>query len=818
MTLTLAPTVMAHSVESPFIVPFVIGSNNVPIGLIKVWNDDTNLYVLFEIDEESYPDYAMGESHLEVSNTPLNWKAPGLWTYSHVYTPYAIQDLYTIPLASIDGGVGLGATIYLMAHATIYYRGIRIGSAYGLSFKGSFSYTIQEAPPTTPTLSIVKTGPLEAYPGGRYLYTIVVTNAGNCIVENVEVKDKLPDGVKPAHPEAPGTPTGVYDEYNNVISWSLGTLGINAIVVITFEVVLDSDLIHGTKLINNATAFGSNAYPVWDEWNTTVVAGPRLSIEKVGPIVSYPGDIITYTIAVHNIGNETAYNVQVTDTIDLSLVEYVSSTPIGAISVDKVTWHLGTLNKGVTMLITLVVRVRETVQNGTTIRNAVEVTWKDYTGQTYPTEYYEWITRVLSNPHLDIFKSGPLNAHPNQIIEYTISVVNLGGSSAFNVTVSDKLPPGTTYVGASPTPTLSNNQWVNWTIPEIRAGQTITFTIWINMTVYPITCQYVINNVTTTWKDALGRTYGPKWDASITSVCSSPLLVINKTGDQKGTINQILSFTINVTNIGGSRAVNARIWDDLPYNLTLISSSPNCTFYDIYTGRIVWEFEAIEPGETISIFLTVNVSDAKYDGIWVFNNVYANWTSDEGIPYGPITDIHPIQLFVNPYVKISKSGPAEARVGAIVTYTITLSNPTQTKLSDMTLVDYLCTRVSYVSSSPSGTYDSATHTVTWPSLSINPGETLTFQVVVRVNPDLPEGTLIVNEAVVTWPAGSEMDTYTTRIIALPPSPPVGGTIVSQPLLQILAAIIIVIAAAATTITIALKKSRTKRTIIWLKSM
>ena len=217
---------------------------------------------------------------------------------------------------------------------------------------------------------------------------------GNCIVENVEVKDKLPNGVKSAHLEAPGTPTGTYNEYNNVVTWSLGTMDVNATVVITLEVVLDANLMHGTKLTNNATAFGTNAYPVWDEWNTAVIAGPRLSIEKAGPTVSYPGGIITYTIAVHNIGSEAAYDVQVTDTIDLSLVEYVSSTPIGSISIDKITWHLGTLGKGAAALITLTVKARETLQNGATIRNIVEVAWKDYIGQTYPMERYEWITHV----------------------------------------------------------------------------------------------------------------------------------------------------------------------------------------------------------------------------------------------------------------------------------------------------------------------------------------------------------------------------------------------------------------------------------------
>jgi len=193
LMLTAVQFVSAHIFGAPYTVPFVMGATNIPIGFIKVWNDENNLYVLFEIDLESYPDYAMSESHLEVSTSPLSWSAPGQWTYSHTYTPYATSDLYTIPLSSIDGGVPVGDKIYLMAHAAICDTKracVHVGSAYGLSFKGSFNYTIQE-PKIPPALSIVKTGPLEAYPGGTYLYTIIVTNVGASAVENVNVTDKL---------------------------------------------------------------------------------------------------------------------------------------------------------------------------------------------------------------------------------------------------------------------------------------------------------------------------------------------------------------------------------------------------------------------------------------------------------------------------------------------------------------------------------------------------------------------------------------------------------------------------------------------------
>lgn len=402
--------VSAHSVESPYSVPLVIGAHNIPIGFVKVWNDNESLYVLFEIDTDSYPDYAMCESHLYPSSTPLSWSAPGLWPYSNAYSPCATSDLYVIPLSSI--GVSPGDTVYLMAHATIYEKGVHVGSAYGYSFKGSFNYTVQEKPAEKPVLSIVKTGPLKAYPGGTYLYTIVVYNAGTLPVYNVNVSDKLPDGVRPAHPEAPGTPTGVYDESKNMVNWTLGTIAVNDFVIINLEVVLDESLAPGTILKNNASAVGLGADEVSAQWSTTVIAGPELVVEKVGPVKGYPGGLLSYTIRVSNVGNETAYNVTVIDAMNLALVEYVTSTPIGTSTDNEVMWDLGTMLKGEERLIYLAVRVRSDVPNGTVIDDVVQAKWMDDAGRSYESEPYHWVTTIYSNPLLNITKLGSLEARP----------------------------------------------------------------------------------------------------------------------------------------------------------------------------------------------------------------------------------------------------------------------------------------------------------------------------------------------------------------------------------------------------------------------
>ncbi|MEM2228297.1 MAG: hypothetical protein QXR82_05815 [Candidatus Bathyarchaeia archaeon] len=689
-----------------------------------------------------------------------------------------------------------------MAHATIYDGSIHVGSAYGLYFKGSFQYTIQAEPPTTPELSIVKTGPLEAYPGGTYLYTIVVTNVGNCPVENVEVMDQLPSGVKPAYPNAPGTPTGTYDSGSNKVTWNLGTMGIGAVVTITLEVVFSSNLELCNTVTNTVSAKGTDAAEVEASWETHIIAGPELSVEKVGPTKSYPDGLLVYTIKVSNIGSATAYNVVVKDTIDLTKVEYVSSTPVGTVSGNTITWILPTpmlpYPTGEDVYITLTVRVKSNVANEAVIADNVEVRWKDSTGQDYGPETDEWVTTVYTKPLLTIVKTGSLYAHPDEIIEYEITVVNIGGSKATNVKVIDTLPGEVEYISSNPPGVYDTTlHTITWNLGVIEPGGTVNLTVKVKaLSVSGKQIWEVIDEAEAQWSDEEGGEYDPVKDAFVTIVSTLPSLKIDKAGDQKGMIDEVLTLTISVTNVGGSAAIDIEVVDDLPYGLTLLSSNPAYTSYDSSTGKIIWksnQLGTINPDETKIITLTVKVIVVEYDGIWIFNNVYANWYDEEKNFFGPISDIHPVQLFVDPYAEVSKSGPIQAYADSTITYTITLTNPTESKLSNVKLTDSLPARVTYISSNPPGVYDVDLHTITWSNLEVDAGKTLTFQVKVEIDSDLLEGAIIVNEAIVTWPEGSDADVASTKILVPPPpSPPptrppyVGGEFYSINKLVILA--------------------------------
>ncbi|MFC5849779.1 SdrD B-like domain-containing protein [Deinococcus petrolearius] len=88
-------------------------------------------------------------------------------------------------------------------------------------------------------------------------------------------------------------------------------------------------------------------------------------------------------------------------------------------------------------------------------------------------------------------------------------------------------------------------------------------------------------------------------------------------------------------------------------------------------------------------------------------------------------------------VGLSKSGPAFARPGATIGYTLTVKNSSVTAARGVVLTDSLPAGVTYVGSTPAGTYDAATQKVTWTVGSLGANTTQTYAVTVTAPTDRP---------------------------------------------------------------------------------
>lgn len=174
-----------------------------------------------------------------------------------------------------------------------------------------------------------------ASPGDTLLYTVTLTNAGTGRARDVIFQDTITDpnlnwaGNVDVTPDYPFTDTG------NGVQVDIGDLLINTTVTITFRAQINSTPpTEISKVTNQGLVGGSNFASVpTDDPRTTLLNDATTTViipsEMVEPYKTWalttdadlnsypsPGDTITYTITIENLGNISASNVFFTDTPD----------------------------------------------------------------------------------------------------------------------------------------------------------------------------------------------------------------------------------------------------------------------------------------------------------------------------------------------------------------------------------------------------------------------------------------------------------------------------------------------------------------------
>jgi len=213
--------------------------------------------------------------------------------------------------------------------------------------------------------------PNPATQGGRFDYTLTVTNAGPAPTTDVNLTDQLPSGVR--FVQAAAT-QGVCSTAQQYVQCALGTLdgGRNVTVTITVNAVQNG------SIYNTASVMGREYDPY--EGNNTATAvtdvqpgnqwAAELSVSNaVDQATANPGDTLTYTITVANAGPAVAIGTHLDDQLP-SGAQFVSATPtVGSCSPSStdVVCELGDLASAATATVTVAVRVN---QPGTAVNTA----------------------------------------------------------------------------------------------------------------------------------------------------------------------------------------------------------------------------------------------------------------------------------------------------------------------------------------------------------------------------------------------------------------------------------------------------------------
>jgi uncharacterized repeat protein (TIGR01451 family) len=180
----------------------------------------------------------------------------------------------------------------------------------GLDFGNRATASVQD-------LAVAVSGGI-ARPGFQKYFGIRWENLGTVAVTNAVVTFTLP--VQTTHLEA--SPGGTHAA--GVITWNLGTVAAGATGWLWERVQIPASVPRGAVLTSSAVInprTGDVTVANNTDWESQIVQG---SFDPNDKVVSPAGavdrtDTLRYTIRFQNVGNDTAFNIRITDSIDASL-------------------------------------------------------------------------------------------------------------------------------------------------------------------------------------------------------------------------------------------------------------------------------------------------------------------------------------------------------------------------------------------------------------------------------------------------------------------------------------------------------------------
>ena len=411
--------------------------------------------------------------------------------------------------------------------------------------------------------------PDPALVGEPVTYTLVVRNTGPQAATGVRLTDDLPAGV--AFESA--TPTqGTCAEVGGTVTCSLGALAGGDTASVEIEVTPQAV---GT-LTNQARVASDVNDPDPDDnaatTETAVDPVADLSVTKSGaPDPVLAGELLTYTVAVHNSGPSSASGVSLFDTLPAG-VTFESAVPSRGNCSDSggtVGCALGTLADGEGASVLITVRAREpgTVTNQANVLSFVADS--DSEDNSARAE-----TTVLAAADLSLTKSAAPDPVPaGAQVTYTLAVQNAGPQAATGVTVTDDLPAGVTFDSATPTQgsCAEAGGEVACALGTVASGDAAS----VELKVTAVDPGAITNEAGVTSDIADPRPADNRASAATTVDPVADLSVTSSDAPDPVPPGELLTYTLEVRNGGTHAATAVQLVDDLPAEVAFESATPS---------------------------------------------------------------------------------------------------------------------------------------------------------------------------------------------------------------------------------------------------
>jgi len=326
-----------------------------------------------------------------------------------------------------------------------------------------------------------------------------------------------------------------------------------------------------------------------------------LGIAKTAPAIVAPGAPISWTLTVHNFSLGTSAGFTVSDAIPPSVTGVTSPTPGCSVIVNQVTCVVATpLAPGGDFAITINGTAPPTF--ATPMPNTATVTGSD----PDPNAINDSSTSASStagSADLSIVKSAsPSPAVPGETVTYTLLVTNAGPTFAEDVSVSDPLPPGLTFVSASPGCTHASGT-VTCTRASLLNGASASFDV---VAAVASSVRGAIANTATVGSSTNDPT--PANNTSTATVPAAPaadLSVAKSAAPSPAVPGQNVTYTVTVANAGPSDATAVSVRDALSAGLSFVSAGSGCSHA---SGTVTCTQATLASGASTSFQIVAAVS------------------------------------------------------------------------------------------------------------------------------------------------------------------------------------------------------------------
>ncbi len=315
-------------------------------------------------------------------------------------------------------------------------------------------------------------------------------------------------------------------------------------------------------------------------------------------------------------------------------------------------------------------------------------------------------TKQWQSPTLEVDKQGPDNLGLRKTAEFTVAVTNSGDTTATNVTLTDQLPVGLSFVSSDPAAASSDGSSVTWSLGDIPAGESATITMMLLAT-------DVGEQVNTATAVSVEGITGQ--DTSLTSVIPGSLQLA-KSAPQETISGDDITYEITVTNDGAGALTNIVLTDMLPLGLTYVSSEPAGTPNN--DGSVTWVFESLDSEASQTVTLVAATGDPGE----VENT--ASVGSDEGAS----ATAQATTLLTQSNLALAKTTDnAAPLLGQPTQFTIAVTNNGNALASNVVVVDNLPIEFTDVVANPEASVGED-GSLQWTVAAIEPGATANITV------------------------------------------------------------------------------------------